>query len=61
MKKIIFLPVIILTAFVANAQYTIKLSVQSGNNKMPLAGATAVIYPQNKTTIADSFGVVTFF
>ena len=42
------------------AQHTIRLSIKNSEEKTPLAGATVIISPLNKTVIADSLGVATF-
>jgi len=60
MKKILLLSIVVMYAFTTYAQYTIKLSIQRSNDSTPLAGATAIISPIHKTTVADSLGVATF-
>jgi len=60
MKKTLLLCIAVLCVFITHAQYTIKLSIQHGEHKTPLAGATAVIGSINKTTIADSLGIAVF-
>jgi iron complex outermembrane receptor protein len=60
MKKILLLSIVVMCAFTTYAQYTIKLSIQRSNDSTPLAGATAIISPIHKTTVADSLGVATF-
>lgn len=42
------------------AQHTLKLFIKNAEDKMPLSGATASIPTLNKTTIADSAGLVSF-
>jgi outer membrane receptor for ferrienterochelin and colicins len=42
------------------AQHTIKLSIKGGEERMPLAGASATILVLNKTMAADSMGLVVF-
>ncbi|SFP60921.1 iron complex outermembrane recepter protein [Parafilimonas terrae] len=49
-----------LYAHIAYSQYTIKLSIQTTEDKTPLAGATATIVPINKTLVADSLGMIAF-
>ncbi|MFT4152300.1 hypothetical protein [Parafilimonas sp.] len=41
MKKLLLLIMVMLYAHIAYSQYTIKLSIQTAENKTPLAGATA--------------------
>src|SRR5689334_21087723 len=60
MKKILFLSVVLMHAFITYAQYTIKLSIQKSEDKTPLPGATAIISSISRTTIADSLGIATF-
>src|SRR5215470_17986988 len=60
MKKLFFLAVAPLCAFVTHAQYIVKLSIQKSEDKTPLVGATAIISSIHKTTITDSFGIATF-
>lgn len=49
-----------LYACTSYAQYTIRLSIKSSEEKIPLANATAFISPLNQTSIADSSGMITF-
>ncbi|MES2372154.1 MAG: TonB-dependent receptor [Bacteroidota bacterium] len=42
------------------AQHTIKLSIKGGEDKTPLAGASASIQTLNKIMVADSTGLVIF-
>ena len=60
MKKILFLSMIVLCASTNHAQYTVKLSIQKAEDKSPLSRATVLIRSLNRTTIADSLGIVTF-
>ena len=60
MKKLLLLIMVMLYAHITYSQYTIKLSIQTAEGKMPLAGATATIVPINKTSIADSLGMIAF-
>ncbi len=60
MKKILFLSIVVLCAFTTYAQHTIRLSVKNSEEKQPLAGATATLVSLNKTTTADSTGLVVF-
>ena len=60
MKKILFLSIIVLCASTNHAQYTVKLSIQKAEDKSPLSRATVLIRSLNRTTIADSLGIVTF-
>ncbi len=60
MKKVLFLCIVVLCAFTTYAQHTVRLSVKKNEDKAPLAGATATIALLNKTTVADSLGIVTF-
>jgi iron complex outermembrane receptor protein len=60
MKKLLFLSIVVLCAFTTYAQHTITLSIKKSNEKTALAGATATIVSLNKTTVADSLGIVTF-
>ena len=60
MKKLLLLTVVMLCAHMAYTQYTIKLSIQTAENKTPLAGASATITSINKTAIADSLGMIGF-
>lgn len=60
MKKILLLSIIVMAASTTYAQYQIKLSIQKREDKTALGGASAIITPINKTTIADSSGIVTF-
>src|SRR5688500_14155624 len=41
-------------------QHTIRLSIKDSEDKQPLASATAIITAWNKTSVADSTGLVTF-
>ncbi len=52
--------IIVLCAIVTHAQHTLRLSVQGGEGKAPLAGATATIETLGKTAVADSNGIITF-
>jgi outer membrane receptor for ferrienterochelin and colicins len=60
MKKLLFIGIMLLGAFKAGAQHTIKLSIKKSGGKTALAGATAIISSINKTAIADSLGIATF-
>src|SRR4051794_22564428 len=60
MKKILVLCIVVLCAFTAYAQHTIRLYIKSNEEKRPLAGATATIVSLNRTTVADSLGMATF-
>src|SRR5688572_1040135 len=60
MKRILIQCIALLCALACNAQHSIKLSVKGGDEKQPLAGATATISSLNKTSIADGSGVVVF-
>lgn len=50
----------VLYAIISHAQHTLTLSIKNGKERTPLAGATATISLLNRTTIADSLGIVTF-
>jgi outer membrane receptor for ferrienterochelin and colicins len=60
MKKILLLCMVVLGALTTDAQYTIQLSIQKGEDKSALPGARADIPSINRTAIADSTGMVTF-
>lgn len=60
MKKLLLPAVVMLCAHMAYTQYTVKLSIQTAENKTPLAGASATITSVNKTAIADSLGIIVF-
>ena len=60
MKKVLFLSAVLLWAFTAYPQHTIKLAIKKAETKEPLVGATVTITSLNKTSIADSFGIATF-
>ena len=60
MKKVLLLCIVSLCAFTTYAQHTLTLFIKSSGEKSPLAGATATIVSLNRTTIADSLGMVTF-
>lgn len=50
----------LLFAYIATAQYSIKLSIKNNNDKQALASATATIPSLKRSAVADSNGVVTF-
>ena len=56
----LLLSIAVLYMFIAGAQHTITLSIQNNKDKTHLAGATAVITSVNKTSIADSLGIIVF-
>lgn len=60
MKKTIFLSLVLLFAFPTFAQHTLRLSIQSREEKTALAGATVTIATLHKTTLADSLGLARF-
>ena len=60
MKHILSLCIVLLAYTGISAQYTIRLSIKNGEEKEPLAGATATIGSLNRTTAADSLGIATF-
>jgi len=60
MKKFIIAVGILLMAKDIHAQYALKAVIKSGNDKLPLAGATVIIKDLQKSTVADSAGVITF-
>ena len=60
MKKILFLCIAVLCAFTTYAQHNVTLSIKKNEDKSPLSGATATIVSLNKTSVADSLGIVTF-
>ncbi len=60
MKQILSLCIVLLAYTGISAQYTISLSIKNGEDKEPLAGATATIESLNRTTAADSLGIATF-
>ncbi|HEX8335024.1 MAG TPA: carboxypeptidase-like regulatory domain-containing protein, partial [Segetibacter sp.] len=51
---------VLFVSTIIHAQHTIRLSIKSSEEKEPLIGATAIIPSINKTTIADSTGLVVF-
>src|SRR6185295_17928238 len=59
-KGLLFINIVLLSVISTYAQHTIKLSIKSKEEKIPLAGATAIITPINKTSVADSLGMATF-
>ncbi|HUS02550.1 MAG TPA: TonB-dependent receptor plug domain-containing protein, partial [Chitinophagaceae bacterium] len=59
-KGLLFISIVLLSALNTYAQHTIKLSIKTKEEKIPLAGATAIISSINKTTIADSLGTAPF-
>lgn len=61
MKHLLSLFVAVLICTGMYAQHSIKLSIKNSGEKTALPGATAVISSVNKTSIADSSGLVTFF
>jgi len=60
MKYILSLCIALFACTGIYAQHTIRLSIRSSENKSALTGATATIVLLNKTTIADSTGLVLF-
>lgn len=60
MKHILSLCIMLIATTSMYAQYTIKLSIKSKEEKLILAGATATILTLNNTTVADSMGIATF-
>lgn len=58
--KYILLCIVLLASTSTFAQHTIRLSIKDSEGKQPLARATATISSLNKTTVADSLGIVTF-
>lgn len=60
MRHLLFLCLVLLACANANAQHTIRLSIIHGEEKAPLAGATATLVPLNKTALAGSAGLVVF-
>lgn len=60
MKFILSLCIVLLASTSTFAQHTIRLSIKDSEGKQPLARATATISSLNKTTVADSLGIVTF-
>lgn len=60
MKKILFLCIVVLCAFTTYAQHNVTLSIKKNEDRSPLSGATATIVSLNKTSVADSLGIVTF-
>jgi outer membrane receptor for ferrienterochelin and colicins len=60
MKKILFLCIAVLCAFTTYAQHNVTLSIKKNEDRSPLSGATATIVSLNKTSVADSLGIVTF-
>ncbi|MDB5210081.1 MAG: hypothetical protein JWQ30_908 [Sediminibacterium sp.] len=60
MKHILFMCMLMLVITSVQAQHTIQLSIKGGEEKLPLAGASARIGPLHKTAVADSTGLVVF-
>ncbi|MEO8174576.1 MAG: TonB-dependent receptor [Sediminibacterium sp.] len=60
MKYILFTCMLLFVFTGIQAQHTIKLSIKGGEEKAPLAGASATIRTLNKTAVADSTGLVIF-
>ncbi len=60
MKHILSICIVLLACTGIHAQHTIKLLIKNSEDKTPLIGATATITSLNKTTIADSSGLVIF-
>ncbi|WP_121356323.1 TonB-dependent receptor [Flavisolibacter nicotianae] len=60
MKKILSLSLVLLFAFSSFAQHSLRLSIQSREEKTALAGATVTIAALRETTLADSLGIARF-
>ena len=60
MKHLFSLCLLLLIAGCLHAQHTIRLSIIKGEEKEPLAGATATIPSLNRSAVADSSGLVVF-
>ncbi|MCD2422167.1 TonB-dependent receptor [Niabella pedocola] len=58
MKKLLFLSIVMLCAYVSYAQSNLTLSVKNKEDKTPLPGATVFIESPSKSVIADSSGRV---
>jgi outer membrane receptor for ferrienterochelin and colicins len=60
MKYILVTCMLLFVVTGIKAQHTIKLFIKGGEEKTPLAGASAIIQALNKTMVADSNGIVFF-
>jgi iron complex outermembrane receptor protein len=60
MKLLLFFFLLMLPATGIYAQHTIRIRALNGESKRPLAGATGTIVSLNKTTTADSTGLLLF-
>lgn len=59
MKKLLFLSIVMLCAYVSYAQNNLTLSIKNKEDKSPLPGATVIIETPRKSAIADGSGRVT--
>lgn len=60
MKHLFSLSLLLVIATGIYAQHTLRLAIKGGHEKEPLAGATGTIASVNKTSVADSAGLLLF-